>query len=76
MEVSSSEAAGYATQQEDPINGGMMPPMVGGNIARRVRKTKVDNTSCVVFDYEQLRKTVEIDLARDMFGEVEPKEVF
>lgn len=76
VEVSSSEAARYATQQEDPINGGMMPPMLGGNLARRVRKTKVDNTSCVVFDYEQLRKTVEIDLARDMFGEVEPKEVF
>lgn len=27
-------------------------------------------------DWEQLRKTVEIDLARDMFCEVEPKEVF
>lgn len=76
VEVSSSEAAGYATQQEDPINGGMMPPMVGGNIARRVRKTKFDNTSCVVFDYEQLRETIEIDLARDMFEEVEPEEVF
>lgn len=75
VEVSSSEASGYAAQQEDPINGGMMPPMVGGNLARRVRKTKVDNTSCVVFDYEQLRKAVEIDLARDMFEE-EKEEMF
>ncbi|DBA55694.1 TPA_asm: DNA primase [Porphyromonas phage phage022a_WW2931] len=75
VEVSSSEAAGYATQQEDPINGGMMPPMVGGNLARRVRKTKFDNTSCVVFDYEQLRETIEIDLARDMFEE-EKEEMF
>ena len=54
----------------------MMPPMVGGNLARRVRKTKFDNTSCVVFDYEQLRETIEIDLARDMFGEEEKEEVF
>ena len=35
----------------------------------RVRVTKSDNTSCVIFDYNELFDSVEVDLARDLFPE-------
>lgn len=57
--------------QEDPINGGMMAPYSSptDKLSVRVRVTKSDNTSCVIFDYNELFDSVEVDLARDLFPE-------
>lgn len=72
-ERSRSAVTGHIPAQEDVLNGGMIPESPTDKMS--VRVDKCDVTSCVVFDYDALYSSVEVDLAREVFYE-EKEEVF
>ena len=74
-ERSRSAVTGQMPAQEDVLNGGMIPESPADKMSVRVRVDKCDVTSCVVFDYDALYSSVEVDLAREVFYE-EKEEVF
>ncbi|SJL32994.1 DNA primase [Porphyromonas phage phage019b_ATCC49417] len=67
---------GNQEPQDDPINGGLMPTDERDKTSVAVIAKKTEITSCVIFDYDKLFESVEVDLAREVYKKEESEEIF